>query len=203
MRAPAQSFSTREHSRASATRSRGRSTASAPSVAELEQREAERDGQRRRGGEAGAARHAAGDLQARGQQREPGSAELGDRAVDVGAPALRRDRVLEREAVALVEVGGECLDERLAAVPLERGGAHLHALGDREGQREPAVVIGVLADHVDAAGRESARSAYPTRSIAPRSSAAASSGSTSPMKVPAPCSEPARYFSFSAVRSGG
>ena len=84
-----------------------------------------------------------------------------------------------------------------------RLGADGDALGDRERQREPVVVVGVLADQVDASGGERARCAQAARAIASRSSAADSSGSVSEMNVPAPCSEPARYLSFSAVRSGG
>ena len=84
-----------------------------------------------------------------------------------------------------------------------RGGANGDALGDRERQREPVVVVGVLADQVHAPRRERDGPRYAARAIAPRSAAADSSGSVSEMNVPAPCSEPARYLSFSAVRSGG
>ena len=92
---------------------------------------------------------------------------------------------------------------RAGRVGLGRLRAHDHALGDREREREAKVVVGVLADQVHAPGSERGRDAHVRTQDRLSELAADSSGSTSEMNVPAPCSEPARYLSFSAVRSGG
>ncbi len=113
-----------------------------------EQREAQRRLQRRRGGQAGAARDVAGEAHARRDQRDPARGELGDDAAREGAPALRGLDAREREVVVLAEVLGRDLE----AVAVERLGRGGDAAVDRERQREAAVVVRVLADQVDAAG---------------------------------------------------
>ena len=134
----------------------------------------------------------------------PARGELGDRPAHERPPAARgRGRRPARTRRARPRSRAYARS-RSPGEPARRClGAHGDALGDRERQREPLVVVGVLADQVDAAGRERA-AALTRHGRSPRAAAAAdSSGSVSEMKVPAPCSEPARYLSFSAVRSGG
>src|SRR5687767_11013745 len=82
------------------------------------------------------------------------------------------------------------------------------------------VVIGVLADQIYSPGSAKITRLglkpflkfltqdvqpffHSTGSISARNSGAFNSGSVSLMNIPAPASLPARYFSFSAVRSGG
>src|SRR5690606_29513796 len=85
---------------------------------------------------------------------------------------------------------------------------------------EAVVVVGVLADEVDAAGRRprpdrlgagqlaeqglglGAGGHRVTPSMAVRSRSAAVSGGTSPIHAPMAASEPARYLSLSAARRG-
>ena len=127
----------------------------------------------------------------------------------------------EGERVALIQVERPRQDAPLGGRPRP----HRDALGDREREGEAAVVVGVLPDQVDPAGGEGAhlqrrqlsalpgyshaaepppwRCPAPARSTASRSAAADSSGSVSAMNTPPPCSEPARYLSLCAVRSGG
>ncbi len=140
--APTQSFSTREHSFASSTRS----GSAAPAT--LEQREAQRGLQRGRGGEARALRHVALDRQPRGRELDAGGGELATVPRTNARQPSARGGSGERERVALAEVARLRLD----AVAVQPLGGHGDAAVDRERQREPAVVVGVLADQVDAAG---------------------------------------------------
>ena len=97
------------------------------------------------------------------------------------------------------------------------------APADREGEDEPVVVVGVLADEVDAAGRGPEAHGVGggeggeqragggcgggvghswTPSMAARSFSAAVSGGTSPIQAPMAASDPARNLSLSAARRG-
>ena len=116
---------------------------------EREQREAERRLQRGRGGEPGAAREVALDLQAarRAARSRRRAARPRCRARTRASRSTRAGR-REREGVVLAEVERAGLDP--VAVESARGDGD--AALDRERQREAAVVVGVLADQVDAAG---------------------------------------------------
>ena len=122
---------------------------------ERDERERQRHLERGRGGEARTGRNVAGDLEPRADEREPSACELGDGAPHVAAPPLCASGVCKREFIALAEVarvrshaigGARCAGPR----------AHRDARGDRERQREAVVVVGVLADQVDAARSERA-----------------------------------------------
>ena len=172
----------------------------APKVGE---REAQRDRERRGGGEAGAQWQVPAELQASADKRNARAGELGDDTPHERTPAGRGRGLCQRELVTLVQVARVGVHKLLAGRAAGRGlGAHCDALGDRERQGQPEVVVGALADQVDAPARTH-RSAQAARAIASRSLAAEDSGSVSEMNVPAPCSEPARYLSLSAVRNGG
>ena len=79
---------------------------------EGEQGEREGDLERRGGGQAGAARDRAGDIEPSRREDDAGARELGDGAADERAPAVRRLRVLERERVALAQVARARVDRR-------------------------------------------------------------------------------------------
>ena len=137
--------------------------------------------------------------------------ELGDDAMDERPPPGGR----ARGSVGLEPVGlGEVQRVRLDAPVARRRRAYGDPLGDGERQGQAVVVVGELADQVEAPGSErghmrgrafaaAAGIDHAAAAIAARSANADSSGSTSPMKVPAPCSDPAAYLSLSRVRSGG
>ena len=146
--APTQSFSTREHSFASSIRS-GSGAPATPSRARQSAVSSAADEERPEPWGTSPSK-----LEARGDELDAGGAELRDRAAHERAPAVRRLGRGERELVALAEVARLGLD----AVAVEPGGGHRDAAVDRERQREPAVVVGVLADQVDAA-----RAARPNR----------------------------------------
>ena len=115
-----------------------------------DQREHQRDLERGRGGEPGAARHVAA---------------ISSRAPRSGtpAPAARRPRRARTRASRRRRPGRASANAsrspRSVATASIRGSASASradrdALADRERQREPLVVVGVLADQVDAAGGE-------------------------------------------------
>ena len=79
------------------------------------ERQTHGDLERRRGGQAGAAREVAAYLQARGAQRLAGGGELGDDAAHECAPALGPLGRSQRELVALLEVARVGLDRLLRA----------------------------------------------------------------------------------------
>ena len=141
--APTQSFSTREHSRASSTRSAARS-----SPASAEQREAQRDLQRGDRRQPGAARHVAGDRSVAGRTSCPPPAS----SATVPRTNARQPSARARSASAKRSSSPEVAGPPPRSGRRDRLGAHRHAVGDRERQREAAVVVGVLADQVDAAG---------------------------------------------------
>ena len=141
--APTQSFSTREQSFASSTRS-GSSAPATPSsarhsavssAAEEDSPDALGDVARERD----AGRH---ELDARG-------GELGHDAARERAPALGG---LRRRRARTRRVSPRSSATTSTRSPVERLGGRGHAAVDRERQREAAVVVGVLADQVDAAG---------------------------------------------------
>ena len=128
--APTQSFSTREHSRASSRRS------PSGSLGERQQRQRERRRERRRRGQAAAARQVAADVQAGAADRVAGRAQLAHRPAHEGPPALavaRRGGGVE--VVVLAEVGGVRLDapavEGLARAPSPRGRSRRAGRGRR------------------------------------------------------------------------
>ena len=111
--------------------------------------------QRRRGGQPRAARHVAADLERRAGSGVPGLAS------SATAP---RTKARQPSAGARGARAGSCRARRgrrrtprrrLAARPGSRAdGADRDPLRDRERQREAIVVVGVLADQVDAPGGE-------------------------------------------------
>ena len=71
------------------------------------------------------------------------------RIVGPGRVGARHDRLVDAEAVDLVAaIGGDDTHPGIVA----RAARHLRAEIDRAGQYEAIVVVGVLADQVDAAG---------------------------------------------------
>ena len=91
--------------------------------------------------------------QARADEREAGALQLGDDAAHERAPAARGGGGSDSaKLVVLAEIERRARRSRAAAAPR----AHGHALADRERQREAVVVVGVLADQVDASGGERA-----------------------------------------------
>jgi hypothetical protein len=87
------------------------------------------------------------DRQPAGADGVPRGDELGDRAADERPPALGPAGVGEREGILLAEVDGVGAD----LVAGERLRRHGHPALDRERQRQPVVVVRVLADQVHAA----------------------------------------------------
>jgi hypothetical protein len=93
---------------------------------------------------------------------EAGAGELGGDAADEGAPAGGGVDVIECEVVLLAEIERAGVDVRDAAFVAVDAAATVEtraagdAVGDGEGQGEPLVVVGVLADEVDATGGEGA-----------------------------------------------
>ena len=135
------------------------------------------DGQRGRGGQAGAARARAADLQARAERAagRPRRARRRRRARTRASPRRARGR---RARSCRARRGRARAPRPLVRVrAVECHGADRDALLDRERQREALVVVGVLADHVDAARGEGGAAPTPPRPIASRSCSAASSGS--------------------------
>ncbi len=125
--------------------------------AELDQGEAQRDLERGGGGEAGAGRQLAGEVDAGADEREAFAGELGDGPVHERAPAVGGLGRRGRELVALVEIARVRVHAvRVGRIARKGVGADGDAFGDRERQRETFVVVGVLADQVDAPGRERA-----------------------------------------------
>ena len=163
-----------------------------------QQREAQRDLQRRRRGQPGAARQVAVDLQARAWESRAGLAAR--------PPRRARTRASRRAARGLSTANESLLVQVVAyarhAVVCARLRRDHDALGDRERQRQ-ARRCSRCARRSGSRGRARTRAAQAPRAIASRNATADSSGSVSEMNVPAPCSEPARNLSFSAVRSGG
>ena len=117
---------------------------------ELEQREAQRDLERRRGGQPGAARQVAADLKRGAADVDAEHLELGGHADHERAPAALALALADGEGEVLVEVARVRADHEVVA----GDGVDANALRDRERQREAAVVVGVLADQVDASGAE-------------------------------------------------
>jgi hypothetical protein len=177
------------------------------------------DFERGGGGEAGALRHIAGEREIEAADGVAGRDERGRDAADVVRPVAGRGVRDVREVASGVgvEVGGVCPERVVVAA----GPGAEDAAVDGEGEDEAVVVVDVLADQVDAAGRGGdafgraaelapeggderfdallVRRGY-VRGAASRSSCAFSSGAVSLMKVPAPVSTPARYLSLSGVR---
>ncbi len=153
--APTQSFSTRAHSSAISMRS-------TVLVAVCEPREPR----------SASARHSATSSAAEEDRPAPGGSWplISTRAATSGKPARVSSATLprtnarqpgagsgssERELVALVEIACVGTDAPGAGgVRRLRLGAHGHPFGDRKRQRQPLVVVGVLADQVHAPGRE-------------------------------------------------
>ncbi len=144
MSAPSHSCSTREASWAKLDRAPG------SGLREPQQRDRQGDRQRSRRRQPGAAWELAADHQAGGGNVVARRAQLGDDTVDEPLPTVGRRRVGDREAVALAEVARLGVDR----VPVGERGGHRDADADRKRQRQPAVVVGVLADQVDAPGGE-------------------------------------------------
>ena len=138
-RAPTQSFSTREHSFASSTRSPGSSSSARHSAAL----------QRGGGGQPGAVREVALDREPARADLVAGGAQLGDRAAHERAPAARA-----RPAPSSANSSRSPRSAARASIRSPRAAARRdrHAAVDRERQREAVVVVGVLADQVHAAG---------------------------------------------------
>ena len=122
-------------------------------VRQRQQREAQRALQRGRRRQPGARGHVAGDLELDRGDGQARGGELGHRAAHEGTPAARGWRGVEREAVLLADV--ESARHDLLAVA--RLSPHRDPEADRERQAEPGVVVGVLADEVDAPGCEGDR----------------------------------------------
>ncbi len=160
-----------------------RVTAGIGLAGEREQRERERRLQRGRGGEAGALVEVALDRQRARAQRVAGVAQLGDGAADEGAPALRGRRLGEGERVLLADVERAC-GHLVAVARLDR---HRDAAVDRERQREPVVVVGVLPDEVDAAGSAGLDGAHAGDASAPVRKFGASSGAVRVVAAGARC----------------
>ncbi len=117
-------------------------------VGDPEQGETQGHLERGRGGQSRTARYGSLNPQTRAGQTSSGRLQLGDGTAGERSPAAGRLRRIEREAVVTAQVDGDDVDH---APPAGRA-RHGHALADREGQREAAVVIGVLPDQVDSAG---------------------------------------------------
>ena len=93
-------------------------------------------------------RHVGVDADVDGRHVDADRACLDEAAVHVGGEVLGR-RLLEREALGAAEL------HRLERVHAVVAAAHRHAraLRDRDGQHEPVVVVGVLAQQVHPPGR--------------------------------------------------
>ena len=144
--APTQSFSTREQSFASSTRSGSGAPATASSASESAASSAAEEESPE------PARDVAAERDPRALQRDAGRAQLGHGAADERAPAVRAAGIRGGEAVVLAEVA-RLGDDLPVVARLRLGG---DAAVDRERQRQAPVVVRVLADQVDAAGTEGA-----------------------------------------------
>ena len=123
-------------------------------VGERDQRERQRDLERGRGRQA--RRRAARRRRSRSRAPRSGTparCELAGRAAHERATsrAPARGPVELERVVARSRSGAIGLDP---CAPTSAVGAHRHAVRDRERQREPLVVVGVLADQVDPPGGE-------------------------------------------------
>jgi hypothetical protein len=142
---------------------------------------------------------------ARVAQRPDDAGHVGRPVTDVSAG---EPVGLDLDEAALLTGG----DAQAVVVPPRDGGAH--AEPERHRQHEALVVVGVLADDVDSAWREPHpvgcmavvyaepgldSGAHRSPPIA-RSRSTIASGETSLMNTPVADSDPARYFSLSAVR---
>ena len=88
-------------------------------------------------------------------QRQPAALQLGDRAARKRPPARPTGATAsQRERVVRVQVGGARPGSGRSSVRAARDG---DPVADRERQRQALVVVGVLADQVDAPGRERGR----------------------------------------------
>ena len=140
--APTQSFSIREHSSASSMRSGGWRGHRA-------QRQRQRDLQRRRGGQARAARDGAAD-----SSRAPVSGTPA-RCSSATAPRTKARQPWSGAGRAARSCRAAEVARRSPHTPAcQAARPHRHALAHREGQGEPVVVVGVLADQVDPTRRE-------------------------------------------------
>ena len=167
----------------------------------------------RGGGQAGADRHVAVQFDGEAGRRPVGVAEPGQRPEHPGGvagPAVRAVQPLGagHEIVAgdrhrSRALAGADRDHRRPASPGDGGGA---ALLDGKREREPVVVVGVLADQVDptrgppTAGCPLRRSHGGADHTTSRRRAAAVSAGMSLIHVAAEDSAPARYFSRSWAR---
>ena len=142
--APTQSFSIREHIIARSRRSGRRTPLTANSASTRATSSAADDDRPAPRGTV------PGDLERRPTERHAGAEQLAGGPADEPAPATRRLHGGEREAVALAQIGRRRVDPRR----IERRRTDGHPFADRERQREPLVVVGVLADQVGATGSE-------------------------------------------------
>ncbi len=154
------------HARAQPRQSRSRrvprrSRAPRRAGGELVEREAQRDLQRRRGGQPGALRHVAGDLELRRRAGEARPGELGDASAHEGAPAARGlDRRAPRTRRARRgRARAASMQRGRRPAPRRAGRRTVTPSAIAKGSARPVVVVGVLADQVDAAGREAPRCA--------------------------------------------
>ena len=115
-------------------------------AAVLEQRERERHLERGGRREPGPARHVAADRQLGAPKAVAGALQLRHRPAHEGCPPVGPRRRGQLEGVGLAELGGARAN--LAVRPVAR--LHRDPELDRERQAEPVVVVGVLADQVDA-----------------------------------------------------
>ena len=93
-----------------------------------------------------------------GASSTPAAVELRHRAAHERAPAVGAAR---GRRAGTSSVSPRSMRHHLDAVAAQRLGGHRDAAVDRERQREPAVVVGVLADQVDAAGAARADASRP------------------------------------------
>ena len=121
-------------------------------------------------------------------QRPHHAGHVGGPAGHVAGGGVERDRDLAALAIA-------AHGERRAVVGIER---HDRAFGQCDRQRETQVVVGVLADQIDPAGRRISNRVPPP--TAPAAVERRFPGATSLMNASIADSEPARNFSLVALR---
>ena len=117
---------------------------------ERDHRQRQRDLERGRRRQPGTAGDVPGDPQPGAAHGHPSALELGRGPAHERPPPASPRRIGQLEAVAAREVDRDRLDPRCA----ERLPLHGHALADRERERQPEVVVGVLSDQVDPTGSE-------------------------------------------------
>ena len=159
---------------------------------------------RRRRRHACALRHGRAHQHFSGPDRNAGFLQFPNRTGNIIRPVTTRRAIrIKRQGFAI---------RQACRPPRGRSGhCHFSDMRQRHRQTKSTCIIRVITDEIDTPGSLTHRFTITPVNVAEwivhgrtaRSFAAASSGSTSTRKTPAPCSTPARYLSFPTSRRNG